>query len=291
MAWTTLPEIWRKRGTEAGMSSSMASIRANRGTTMKITNMAGASQTIGMMELAGRAGDGYSIGIVAFAGGVIQPQLTKLTYTIDSFRPVAISSGPNSYSICVKAGSSANYEEFISKINAGEKIYWTAPNSGSPAHLAGLYFLNKLGITNCEFVSYNGAAEALAALLSGDVFFYVTDDSVVATREKENQVKGILTLSDKRSAVLPDLECSAEKGVDGMGVFDAFSWVLVPASTPDNIYNYIKERFDAALTSAKYQEFLNKNNFVEMRVYSEDEMKKMIKNASDAVATVIELLK
>lgn len=261
------------------------------GTTLQITNMAGGSQTIGMMELANRAADGYSMGIVAFAGGVIQPQLTSVTYDVDSFRPVAITSGPNSYSVCVKSGGEVtDWDSFLEFIKFGETVHWTAPNAGSPAHLAGLYFLKELGIENCEFVSYNGAAEALTAMLSGDVDFYVTDDSVVRTREDEKQVTGIITLSDTRSAVLPDLICAKEKNIDGMSVFDAFSWIVVPKDTPDAVYDYIKERVDAAVTSDEYQKFLKDSNFAEMQLYTEEELSEKIHGAYDAVSEVIGML-
>lgn len=261
------------------------------GTTLQITNMAGGSQTIGMMELANRAADGYSMGIVAFAGGVIQPQLTDVTYDVDSFRPVAITSGPNSYSVCVKNGGEVtDWDSFLAFVNSGKTVHWTAPNAGSPAHLAGLYFLKELGIENCEFVSYNGAAEALTAMLSGDVDFYVTDDSVVRTREDEKQVTGIITLSDTRSAVLPDLICAKEKDINGMSVFDAFSWIVVPKDTPDAVYDYIKERVDAAVTSEEYQKFLKDSNFAEMQLYTEEELSEKIHGAYDAVAEVIGML-
>lgn len=258
------------------------------GTPLQITNMDGGSQTIGMMEMGNRDGDGYSIGIVAFAGGIIQPQLVDVTYSMDDFRPVAVASGPNSYSIC--GTDVSNYEEFDALLASGETVYWTAPNSGSPAHLAGLYYLQEKGVTNCEFISYNGAAEALTALLGGDVAFYITDDSVVATQEAEGQVSGILTLSDGRSAMLPDVPSADEYGVDGMGVFDAFSWIMVPSDTPDDVYNWIKQQVDEAVTSDLYQEFLANSNFIEMRVYSEEELNGMISDATTAVAEVIALL-
>lgn len=261
------------------------------GTPLQITNMAGGSQTIGMMELANRKGDGYSIGIVAYAGGVIQPQLVDVTYDLNSFRPVSMTSGPNCYSVCTDADSEIqDYDALIKKINSGETVYWTAPNAGSPAHLAGLYMLKELGITNCEFVSYNGAAEALTALLSHDVTFFVTDDSVVASRESDNQVKGIVTLSDGRSELLPEVISIDEKGITGMSAFDGISWVVVPADTPDDIYNWIKQQIDSAVASDKYQSFLTQNNYLEMQIYTEQELKDMIQHSYDTISRVIELL-
>jgi len=261
------------------------------GTPLQITNMAGGSQTIGMMELANRKGDGYSMGIVAFAGGIIQPQLVDVTYDLNSFRPVAMASGPNCYSVCTAADSKVqDYDALIELMNSGEKIYWTAPNAGSPAHLAGLYMLKELGITNCEFVSYNGAAEALTAPLSGDVAFLITDDSVVAAREADKQVTGIVTLSDGRSELLPNVIGIDEKGISGMGAFDGISWVVVPADTPDEIYNWIKQQIDKAVTSDEYQNFLTQNHYLKMQTYTEQELKDMIQNAYDTISKVIELL-
>ena len=261
------------------------------GTPLQITNMAGGSQTIGLMELGTRKADGYSMGITAFAGMVIQPQLVDVTYNIDSFRPVAMSSGPNSYTVCVKSGAVTDYDSFENKISQGETVYWTSPNAGSPAHLAGLYYLKEKGIEHCEYVSYNGAAEALTALLSGDVSFLITDDSVVAAREADGQVTGIITLSDARSAILPEVICAEEKGVTGMGVFDAFSWIIMPAGTPDDIYNWVKGRIDSAVTSPSYQEFLKNSNFVEMKGYTEQELKDMISESYQAISEVVDMLK
>ena len=253
--------------------------------------MAGGSQTIGMMELATRKGDGYSLGIVAFAGGVIQPQLVDVTYDSDSFRPVAITSGPNSYTICVSADSDVtDYASFEEMLSGEDTVYWTSANAGSPPHLAGLYYLQAIGVTNCEYVSYTGSAEATTALLSGDVSFLVIDDSTVATREADGQVTGILTLSDEPSPILPDVPSAAENGVSDMGVFDAFSWVVMPADTPDEIYNWVKQQIDTAVTSDAYQEFLANNNFVEMQTYSEEELNDMISKASAAISEVIGLL-
>lgn len=261
------------------------------GKPLAIRNIAGGSQTIGLMELAGKRADGHSIGICAFAGIVIQPLLVNVTYDMDSFRPVALTSGPNQYTVCARTGSDiTDYESLIEAIKTRKVMHWTSHNAGSPAHLAGLYYLKTLDANNCEYVSYNGTAEALTALISGDVDFLITDDSIVATREADGQVAGLLTLSDRRSTFLAHVPAVEEFGVKGMGAFDAFSWVVVPAKTPDNIYAYIKQEIDKAVTSASYQEFLKKNNIVEMRVYSEQEMKDMIASAREAISAVIELL-
>ena len=261
------------------------------GKPLAIRNIAGGSQTIGLMELAGKRPDGLSIGIAAFAGIVIQPLLVDVTYDLDSFRPVALSSGPNQYSVCVRAGSDIDgYEKLLEAIKNRNVVHWTSHNAGSPAHLAGLYYLKTLDAKNCEYVSYNGTAEALTALISGDVDFLVTDDSIVATREKDKQVVALITLSDRRSEVLPHIPAVEEFGVKGMGAFDAFSWVVVPAKTPDNIYNYIKQEVDKAVTSESYQDFLKKNNIVEMKKYSEQEMKDMIAASRKTISAVIELL-
>ncbi len=264
----------------------------NLGKPLAIRNMGGGSQTIGLMELAGKPANGHSMGITAFAGVIIQPLLVNVTYNLDTFRPVAITSGPNMYTLCTRANSGLkNFEDLRKVIAEGKQtLHWTSPNAGSPGHLAGLYFLKELGATKCEYVSYSGTAEALTALLSGDVHFYVTDDNIVATRQADGQVTGLVTLSDRRTPLLPDLISADEIGVKGMGVFDAFSWVVIRSGTPDNIYAWVKQQIDAAVTSPSYKAFLKKNNLGEVLVYSEQEMKDMIASSSKAIAEVIGLL-
>ena len=260
------------------------------GTALQITNMGGGSQTIGMMELAVRDGDGYSMGIVAFAGGVIQPQIVDVTYDFDSFRNVALTNGPDSYSICVSADSDVNsYDAFEEMLSGGNTIYWTSPNAGSPAHLAGLAYLKELGVTSCEYVSYTGTAEAMTALLSGDVSFLVTDDSVIATRQDEGQVTAILTLSDDRNPLL-DVPCAEEIGINGMGAFDGFGWIVVPSNTPDEIFNWIKKQIDAAVASDEYQKFLENNKNVNTQTYTEQEIDEMLSETRAALGDALSLI-
>ena len=260
------------------------------GTPLQITNMGGGSQTIGMMELATRDGDGYSMGIVAFAGGVIQPQINDVTYDFDSFRNVALTNGPDSYSICVSADSEVKDYTGLEAMLSGENtVFWTSPNAGSPAHLAGLAYLKELGNTNCEYVSYTGTAEAMTALLSGDVAFLVTDDSVIATRQDDGQVTAILTLSDHTNPLL-NVPCAEDIGISGMGAFDGFGWIVVPEDTPDEIYDWIKQQIDTAIASNEYQTFLVNNKNVNTITYTEDEIDEMLAATRAALGDALDLI-
>lgn len=262
------------------------------GTNFKISNVVGGSQTLGLMELAARPGDGYSIGLSALAGLAIQPQLVDVTYTQDSFRPVSLISGPNMYTICVAADSGVtDFESFKTWINEKETAYWTAPNAGSPGQLAGLYYLAEAGFTNCEFISYNGTAEGTTALLGGDIDFFVVDDGVVALREQEGQFKGIVNLGAERSEVLPEVPSAVEAGgVEGMDAFSTFTVMIMPAETPDEIYNWVKQQVDAAVTSEAYQDYAEKNYLPEMQVFTEQEMKDLIADAITASGEALKLL-
>lgn len=262
------------------------------GKPLAITNMAGASQTLGLAEVASRNADGYTLTCSGAAGTLIQPLLLDLSYTMENFRYISMLNAPVPNSVAVSASSGIqSWEELEAKLKAGETLYYTSANTGSVGHIAALEMINQIGATAATYVSYNGSAEATTALLSGDVDFMINDVDLVMEREAEGQFKCLLTLDKERSSFAPDVPAATEYGIEGMENFMGMTWIMVSADTPDDIVEYIKQQLDLAVGSEEFIEFLASINKEPTPVVTEQELTDMLYAAREAYQEVVATMK
>lgn len=258
------------------------------GKPIAITNMAGASQTLGLAEVAARKADGYTLTCAGAAGTLVQPLLLDLTYSMEDFRYLSMLNGPVPNAVAVSATSGyQSWEELRKKMEAGETLYYTSANTGSVGHVAALKMMSQISAPSTTYVSYNGSAEAAAALLSGDVDFLINDVDLMMEREKEGQFKCLLTLSDERSPFAPEVPAAKEVGIEGMGNFVGTTYIMIDAETPEEIVKYVKQQIDAAVGSEKYAEFMKSINKAPTPVVTEKELTDILYKAREAYREVV----
>lgn len=258
------------------------------GGNTSVTNMAGANQTLGITEAFNRKADGYTIISSAFAGLVIQPNTIETEYKLSDFRHIAALNEPAVSCIVAAPGSGVDtWDGLKEKLESSETVYFTAANAGAVAHLAFLSIMDQLGVTNAEFVSYNGTAEAATAVMGGHVDIAILDIGVASNYINDGTLTDVLTLSDERSSLLPDSTCAGEVGITGMDNFAGFLWVAVAKDTPDEIVSYLKDRIYTALASEGYQSFLATMNEKMDHIYTEEELTARLQEASDMYANII----
>lgn len=261
------------------------------GKPLAISNMPGASQTLGLAEVVSRKADGYTISCAGAAGSLIQPLLMDLSYKFEDFRYISMLNAPIPNAVAVSAKSGyKSWDDIVAKLKAGKKVHYTSANIGSVGHLAALKLINQLGAPSANYVSYNGSAEATTALLSGDVDFFVFDVDAIMQREEEGQFKCLLTLDEKRSDYAPDVPAASEVGIKGMENFMGMTWVVMDAETPDEIVKWVKQQLDKAVGSKEFADFLKTINKEPTPVVSEEELTTMLRDAKDAYRKVIDQL-
>src|SRR5262249_39733945 len=86
---------------------------------------------------------------------------------------------------------------------------------GGASHMAGLYFLNRIG-AKLQFVNYRGAAPALQALLSGEIDIYVTQIGSAVNLVRAGKVRAYAVMSSNRQDAAPELPTVDEAGVPGL---------------------------------------------------------------------------
>ena len=97
-------------------------------------------------------------------------------------------------------------------------------------------------------VAYKGVAEAVTALISGQVQILSGDLNTMLPQIKAGKIRGIAVTSAQRSPLIPALPTVAESGMPG---FDASGWMalLAPAATPAPVIARLNESIAKALES------------------------------------------
>ena len=224
-----------------------------------VDNRPGAGSAIAS-EIAARATpDGYTLVSIGSSHAVNAALYTKLPYqpaadfsaiVLVSTAPVVITANP--------AVPATNLKELIAlaKTRPGQLNYGSAGVNGIN-HLAA-ELLKRTGNFDITLVPYKGVAQALPALIAGEVqlMFGSLPGSIVQI--KAGRIRAIAVTSAKRSRAAPDIPTVAESGVPG---YEASSWFafLAPVATPKSIVTKLNTEAMKALATREIQESLTRN--------------------------------
>ena len=112
----------------------------------------------------------------------------------------------------------------------------------------GLMFAKLAGI-QMTFVPYKGGAQAISALVAGEVHINFGPIPATAAQIRAGRLKAIAVSGAARSLAMPDVPTVAESGLPG---FSQSAWVglVAPAHTPAAILNRLHSITNDALQSA-----------------------------------------
>jgi tripartite-type tricarboxylate transporter receptor subunit TctC len=127
-----------------------------------------------------------------------------------------------------------NLKELIAWINANQdKALIGTGGVGGASHMAGIYFLNRIG-AKLQFVNYRGAAPALQALLSNEIDIYVTQVSSAVNLVRTGKVRAYAVMSPTRQEAAPELPTVDEAGLPGLHTA-VWHGIWAPKATPRDI--------------------------------------------------------
>jgi tripartite-type tricarboxylate transporter receptor subunit TctC len=225
------------------------------GWTIVIENKAGAGGTIGLIEAARAAPDGYTIVMGQADNMIIAPALQKnlAINPVKDLAPVMqVASSP--FLFMAEANSkwkSLNDIIAAAKANPGKVTYGTAGN-GTFTHLV-MELLQVAGNFKMEQIPYKGANPAMTDLLGGHIPMAALSIGSGMPGIQGGKLRGLAVTSLKRSPALPDVPTLDEVGFKG---FEANGWlgILVPNGTPPEIV----ARLNAELTKTMQNPDLRK---------------------------------
>ncbi|MEA2949183.1 MAG: hypothetical protein QOI40_4513, partial [Alphaproteobacteria bacterium] len=167
---------------------------------------------------------------------------------VKSFSPVALL-GTTSNLLVVNTALPANsVAELIALARAKPgKLNFSSAGNGTPPHLIGEMFKQKLGL-EVVHVPYKGGGLSVAAVVAGETQFSFENPAVSLPLAQAGTVRALAVTSDVRSPQAPELPTMIEAGVPDFTSV-SFTAVVAPAGTPTTIVDKLNAAINESLTS------------------------------------------
>jgi tripartite-type tricarboxylate transporter receptor subunit TctC len=233
-------------------------LKPRLGQAVVVENRAGAAGNIAMEAVARARPDGYTLVWASSGQSAAANYYKSLKYDlVKDFEPVSLSIY-NSRILVGRPGLPfGNVAELIAfaKKNPG-KVTYASWGNGSGAHLAGELFKQMAGVEMLH-VPFKGNADAITALLGGQVDVMFSDPASVTGHVRAAKLKAFGVPSEKRFPGLPDIPTLAEAGFPG---FEYSGWfgILAPRGTPPAVVKALSAAVDQALQDTELREQLAK---------------------------------
>jgi tripartite-type tricarboxylate transporter receptor subunit TctC len=178
--------------------------------------------------------DGYTLGF--FSGKQSLPEIyaKNVPYTAAALKPLFMMQFAAPV-IAVKADSPwASLKEFIEFVRKNPGLQYASTGRGATPHLVAQKFAEVIGSKLAD-VPYGSDAEALTALLSGDVKVAFLNVTPAIPHAEAGKVRILAIHGVKRMSAVPNVPTFTEQGVNmpiGVLTYDA---MFAPADLPDEI--------------------------------------------------------
>ena len=211
------------------------------GQQVVIDNRPGASGIVGSQIVAKSAPDGYTL-LMVFPSHVTNPSLfADIPYdTVSAFAPITLVSAVSPVLLVGTQLPVRNLAEFIALGKAKQgQLNHGSTGAGSMGSLGAELFGTMAGIKFTQVI-YKGGPQALTALLSGEIEFYLVGSVSTAVQQvKAGRVRALGVGAKQRNAQLPDVPPIA----DALPGYEARGWngILAPAGTPRAIVDRLNQ--------------------------------------------------
>ncbi len=219
-----------------------------------VENRPGAGSNIGMEVVAKSTPDGYTMLFIG-SSYVLNPSLfKKLPFDpVKDFERVAIVATAPNLLLVNSSVPARTVKELVSLVKgAPGKLNYASSGNGSNGHISMEVFKHMSG-SKIEHIPYNGAGDAVNALLAGHVQMIFTAPGSIAQHIKTGRVVPIGVTSLARLTGYPEIPTISEAGLPGFDVSSVFG-VLVPGQTPKHIIQRINGELLQVLKYADVRE-------------------------------------
>jgi len=218
------------------------------GKPVVIENRGGASGSVGAIEAANSAPDGYTW-LLAYDNEATNQTVMRLPYRLmQAFAPVSlVATGP----LAMVAHRSTPWKTFQDVVTtakaAPDTISYATSGVGGLAHVS-TTLLQQQGDFKLTHVPYRGGGPALQDALSGQVPLFMSNVVIISQHIKTGALRplGVTTAGETRH--VPGVKSFAQQG---FADFEAPTWwaLLGRAGTPDSIVQRMHAAVAAALST------------------------------------------
>ncbi|MHA6691598.1 Bug family tripartite tricarboxylate transporter substrate binding protein [Devosia sp. A449] len=248
--------------TPGGGTDTLARLFADRvtqsiGQKVIVDNRPGANGNVGTDAVAGAEPDGYMLLLGNFGPMAVNPVLypDMASDPAEALQPVTqLAAAP--LAILVNAEVPANsLAEFIeyAKSRPGELSFASA-GAGTSNQL-GAELLNMVAGLDILHIPYRGAAQAMTAVVSGEVEMFVAPLPSAMPHLESGTVRALALTGPERSPVLPELATTAELGFGDIAITTWYG-ILVPKNTPETVVSKLQEEFAGAARAPEMVKWL-----------------------------------
>jgi len=226
------------------------------GQQVVVDNRPGASGIIGSEIVAKATPDGYTL-LMVFPSHVVNPSLySKMPFdTIRDFAPITLVSQVSPVLIVSSRYPAKSVQDLIDMARAKPgTLNHGSVGRGSMGSL-GAVLLRSMARIDFALVAYKGSPQALSALLSGEIQFYLIGSVGTAVSQiKAGRVRALGVGASRRIAALPDVPTIAET----LPGYEARGWngILAPAGTPKALIGRLNREIVKIIHSPEFEKLL-----------------------------------
>jgi tripartite-type tricarboxylate transporter receptor subunit TctC len=254
------------------------------GQPIAIINKTGGSGAVGMAEGAGSKADGYTLTMVT-RELVSLPQLGTSPVGPDNFKLVCLINEDPAIVLVTPDSKYATVKDIIDAAKAAPGTLKFASTAQPNFYLLGLGVLTD---TTYNQIPYNGAAEAIPALMGKHVEFSMTGPAEAISQLKSGQLKGLGIAAGDRMAAFPDIPTLKEQGIPL--ITGTWRGIGVPPKTPQAIVDKLADAFEKAAKDPDFVKFMEEKTFG-IHYMNSDEFTAFAKSDWDALGGVVKAIK
>lgn len=230
-------------------------LSAQTGQSFYVENKAGATGTIGALQVVHAPADGYTL-LANDTTYALLPHIFKtlpFNHAADLQPVAAYVFAP--MGLAVKADSKfRTLKDLVAAAKAEDnKVSYGSGGAGSTPHFASEAFGTAAG-AHFMHVPFKGAGEATLALLGGTIDFQLASIPGILAQVSGGKLRLLAVSADKRLPALPNVPTFAEAGVNDYVVRN-FTGLWAPKGTPADVLERLQKEVAAAMASADMRQY------------------------------------
>lgn len=247
-----------------------------------VTNKTGGGGVIGFEEIRNSRPDGHRIGVMASTMMVLHHYgRTDITY--EDFAPI-MQYNADPASITVHESAPYDSVEGFVEHAKENRLKVGSAGPGDIWHLAAVGFGQEAGV-EFDYVSYDGSAPALTAVVNGEVDVSTTSVPEAAPQVEDGPLKLIASMGEERHYQFPDTPTVAEKGYDWN--LSAWRALIAPSGVEEDRIETLHEIFSSTYENDDFRSFMENNGF-NLAYRNHDDLGRYMKSQHDRIGEVVE---
>lgn len=247
-----------------------------------VVNKPGASGVIAAEQVAKSAPDGYTLLIAGGSESTSLPNHKEVPYNLaTSFRPIVHAIRLRMMIVTRTDSHIKTFKDLVAeaKANPGKLAYGTS-GQGSLTHSMMLVVNKTVGIDTLH-VPYKGDADVVRALVAGEIQIGTGSPDQFKPWIDSGKVIPLTLSSLDRFPGYPEVPTLKELGYDIY--LENMKGIVAPAGLPDEIYEYLRDRFKKAMETDVFKQMIAKANY-EVQYMDGPTFAKNMQGMSNAIA-------